>query len=259
MRSKKKNKKRKSAYRRGEKLAIFFKRGTVFLLFVILATAIVLGLKMFAQQFSVKEIVISGNYHLDKKDILSAAKVEKGDSLFGLDFKDIGESLKQNAWIKNVALRKQFPGTIVIKVEEAVPEALLSLKKRLYIIDEDGRILERIKGETTQFLPVIKDIDPENRKGIAEALKLVKALSEKDGFIDRGDIEIGLESYGLTVSIDGEFIKVGYGKYAEKFQRWIELEPEIRKRGVPVKYVDLRFKGSVIVKPMKKIKGNKAS
>ena len=158
-----------------------------------------------------------------------------------------------------MALRKQFPGTIVIKVEEAVPEALLSLKKRLYIIDEDGRILERIKGETTLFLPVIKDIDPENRKGITEALKLVNALSEKDGFIDRGDIEIGLESYGLTVSIDGEFIKVGYGKYAEKFERWIELEPEIRKRGVPVKYVDLRFKDSVIVKPMKKIKGNKAS
>ena len=259
MRSKKKNKKRKSAYRRGEKLAIFFKRGTVFLLFVVLAAALVLGLKMFAQQFSVKEIVVSGNYHLDKKDILSALKIKKGESLLRLDFKDIGEGLKQNAWIKNVALRKQFPGTVVIKVKEAVPKALLSLKKRLYLIDEDGRMLERIKGETTPFLPVIKDIDPENSKGIAEALKLVKALSEKNGFIDRGYIEIGLESYGLTISIDGEFIKVGYGRYSEKFERWIELEPEIRKRGVPVKYVDLRFKDSVIVKPMKKIKGDKSS
>jgi cell division septal protein FtsQ len=147
----------------------------------------------------------------------------------------------------------------VIKIEEAEPKALLSIKKRLYLIDGDGSILERIEGETVPFIPVIKNINTKNRKGMSEALKLVAVLTRENDFIDSESIEIGLESYGLTVKIDGEFMKVGYGRYSEKFERWLELEPEIRKRGVPIKYVDLRFKDSVIIKPMRETKGEKSS
>ncbi len=249
-----KNKKLKSACRRGEKLAIIFKMATFFLLFVVFIAVVVLGVKLVTQKFSVMEIVVSGNYHLDKEDIVNSIKVRKGAPILEIHFSDISKRLKQNAWIKKVALKKQFPGTLLIKIEEAVPKALLSVKKQLYLIDEDGKILEWIKGEGTLFLPVIKDISLENKKGISEALKLVEVLSGKNIFADRESVEIGLESYGLTMNIDGEFIKVGYGKYSEKFDRWVELEPEIRKIGVPIKYVDLRFKDSVIVKPLKTIK-----
>ena len=254
MRSKKKNKRYKAAPARGGKIALFFKRGTMVLLIVVLAAAAVLGLKIFAEQLRVKEIMISGNKRLDRADVISALKVYKGESLLNLHFEDLRGRLKQNPWIKKVDLRKQYPDTLEIKIEEAEPRALLSVKEQLYLVDGEGRVLESIKGETPPFLPVIKNIDPGLRKDMTEALKLVEALSGKPAFADRESIEIGLESYGLTVHIDGEFIKVGYGEYAEKFQRWIELEPEIRKRGVPVQYVDLRFKDSVIVKPLEEVK-----
>ncbi len=248
------NKKRKSVYRRGEKLTIFFKMGTLFFLFVVLIAVVVLGVKLVTQKFRVREIVISGTYHLEKDDIINTADVRDGEPLLKIHLRDISERLKQNVWIKKVVLKKQFPVTLLIKIEEAVPKALLSIKKQLYLVDENGKILERIRGEGTLFLPVIKDINLENKQGISEALKLVEVLLEKNVFANKESVEIGLESYGLTMDIDGEFIKVGYGKYSEKFDRWVELEPEIRKRGVPIKYVDLRFKDSVIVKPLKTIK-----
>ena len=100
---------------------------------------------------------------------------------------------------------------------------------------------------------------PKNKKDISEALKLIASLSEKNILSSRESIEIGTETYGLSVNMDGEFMKVGYGDYSEKFDRWIELEPEIRKRGVLIKYIDLRFKDSVIVKPIKKKKKGKSS
>jgi cell division septal protein FtsQ len=153
-----------------------------------------------------------------------------------------------------VLLKKQLPGTLLINIEEAVPKALLRIKRKLYLIDSEGRILERIKGDSMLFLPVIKDIRPKNEKGISEALKLVDVLMKRDIFADRESVEIGLETYGLTMKIDGEFIKVGYGNYSEKYDMWLELEPEIRKKSVPIKYVDLRFKDSVIVKPLKRAK-----
>lgn len=249
-----KNKKRKSAFRRGEKLAVFFKRGTVIMLVIVFAAAAVLGVKLLVRQFSIKEIIVSGNYHLDRDDIIGSINIKNGDPLLNVQFKDVNERLGKNPWIKEVSLKKQLPGTLLIDIVEAVPKALLRIKRKLYLIDREGRILERIKGDSMLFLPVIKDIRPKNEKGISEALKLVDVLMKRDIFADRESVEIGLETYGLTMKIDGEFIKVGYGKYSEKYDMWIELEPEIRKKSVPIKYVDLRFKDSVIVKPLKRAK-----
>lgn len=224
------------------------------LLAVAAIAAVVLGLKMFKKRLKVNDIVISGNSRLEREDVLGPLKVKRGESLFSLHFSELRGRLKHNPWIKKVDLRKRYPDTLEIRIEEAVPMALLSLKNRLYLVDGDGTRLESIKGETVPFLPVIKDIGPEFKKEMKEALKLVEVLSAKGVLSDRESVEIGLESYGLTVNMDGEFIKVGYGDYAEKFERWIELEPEIRKRGLPVQYVDLRFKDTVIVKPLEEEK-----
>jgi cell division protein FtsQ len=246
-----KNRKRKAAYRRGEKIAIFFRRGIIFFLVVVIASGAFLGLKLLSREFLVQEVLVSGNHHLDRGDIVEAAGVRRGDSLFDVSLDRTEESLRKNPWIKTSAVRKQYPGTVVIRIDEAVPKALLSVNRKLYLLAEDGNILERIRGEVTPFLPVIKDIRPKNRKGIAEAIRLVDSLSKKNILSDRESIEIGLASYGLTMNVDGEFVKVGYGNYSEKLERWVELVPEIRKKGVTVKYVDLRFKDSVIVKPEK--------
>ncbi len=250
-----KKKKSRAAYRRGEKAAIFFKRGTIVLLAVVIVAASVLGVKALTYQFRISDIQISGNYHLEIKDVITSSKLEKGEPLLKISLSDIEDRLEQNAWIKKASIKKQLPGTLLIKIKEAEPMALLSLKKRLYLMDSEGELLERLKGDGVPFLPVIKNINPKKKKDMSEALKLVIALNDKSIIADRESIEIGVESYGLKVKMDGELIKVGYGDYSAKFDRWMALEPEIRKKGLPIKYVDLRFKDSVIVKPLNKVKG----
>jgi len=206
-------------------------------------------------QFRINDIQVTGNYHLEMQDVISSSKIEKGEPLLKISLRDIKDRLEQNAWIKSVSLKKQLPGTVLIKIKEAEPMALLSLKKRLYLMDGDGELLERLKGDGVPFLPVIKNINPKKKKDMKEALKLVSTLNDKNIIANRESIEIGVETYGLKINMDGELIKVGYGEYSAKIDRWMELEPEIRKRGLPIKYVDLRFKDSVIVKPLNKVKG----
>jgi cell division protein FtsQ len=248
-------KKRKVAYRRGEKAVIFFRRGTVVLLAIVIVAASVLGVKALTYQFSINDIKVIGNYHLEHKDVISSVKIEKGEPLLKISLKDIEERLVQNAWVKSASIKKQLPDTLLIRIVEAEPMALLSLKKRLYLMDGEGELLERLEGNGVPFLPVIKNINPKKKKDMTEALKLVGALNEKNIIANRESIEIGVEPYGLRMNLDGELIKVGYGNYSDKFDRWLALEPEIRKKGLPIKYVDLRFKDSVIIKPLDKVKG----
>lgn len=241
--------------RRSEKLALVFKRATVIVLIAAGAAALVIGARSVKDRLLLEDIVVTGTYHLDTKDIMEMMKVRRGDSLVDLRFSDMEQKLKRSPWIKEASLRKQYPGTLVIRIDEASPKALLSRKKELYLLDQEGNILEKIQGDTVPFLPILKEIDPKDRKAISEAMKLVGVLSGHDSFADRESLEIGIESYGLTMNMDGEMLKVGYGQYPEKLARWAELEPEIRKRGVSIKYVDLRFKDSVIVKPLKPVNG----
>jgi cell division protein FtsQ len=211
--------------------------------------------KALTYQFGINDIQIIGNYHLEKKDVISRSKIQKGEPLFKINLSEIEDRLEQNAWIKRASIKKRLPETLLIKIEEAEPMALLSLKKRLYLMDGDGELLERLKGDGVPFLPVIKNINPKKKEDMKEALKLVSTLNDKNIIANRDSIVIGVESYGLKINLDGELIKVGYGDYAAKFDRWMALEPEIRKKGLPIKYVDLRFKDSVIVKPLNKVKG----
>jgi hypothetical protein len=100
---------------------------------------------------------------------------------------------------------------------------------------------------------VIMDIEPDkDRKGLLEALQLIDALSERNVMSSIESVEISLRSYGLEMNIDGEMIKVGYGKYHEKLDIWKDFESRMNEVGA-AKYIDLRFQ-DVIVKPLKLVR-----
>lgn len=224
----------------------------IFFSAVILIAVIGLGMKLAASAFTVKNIIVSGNHHLEDEDVIKSSGIWRGESLIELSFKDVEKSAKKNFWIKGISMRKEFPDTVSIIIEESSPKALLSLRGETSLVDERGEVLDKISGEGTPFLPVIKDIDPLiNKEAIKEALEMVDVLSEKKRLEGKESIEIWLESYGLAMKMDGDMLKIGYGKYTEKFDKWKSLEPEIRKMETAVEYVDLRF-DDVIVQPVKK-------
>lgn len=245
------NKKIKSAYRPGDKIILFFKTGIIFISSVVLLLAVALGVKKLSRSLYVRDIVIHGNYHLEEDDIEEMLDTVKGTSLLNLGFDEVDEALKRSPWIKKGSMRKQFPHTLMIRIEEAVPKALLRYQGHTYLVEQEGDVLEEIRGEVASFLPVISGVDPVGEKeGLLENLKLVEALAEKNVLSSRESVEITLESSGPEMIIDGEKIKVGYGKYAEKLERWKELRPQMSKIG-PASYIDLRFQDKVIVKPFR--------
>ncbi|MBI4698679.1 MAG: FtsQ-type POTRA domain-containing protein [Nitrospirae bacterium] len=249
--------KKRAAYRRGEKIFIFLKRGVIALSALALIGVIILAVRISLRSFYINNIVISGNNHIEDYEIKDAIDIRAGENLMKLSFDEIETRLKRLAWIRKMSLRKEFPDTLMVNVEEASPKALLKFKGRLFIIGSEGRALEEIREKGTSFLPVIVEIDPEKDKGgIMEALKLIDAMAEKNILPGKESIEIMLAPYGLSAFLDGESLRIGYGEYADKIGKWKELEPEIRKKNMIVDYVDLRFKDRVIVKPFKMTANN---
>lgn len=229
--------------------------------FVLLVLLMNYGLHKFGKEFlPVKKIVFIGNKHISENELKTLSGItlsaEGGHSdMINISAKSIKTNLLRSPWITNVSIRRDFPDTLKIRVFETEPFAILEMKGKPFLIDENGRLLEELKGEAVPFLPIILSDPFKNKDCFIEAINLAKVLRDRNIAKERNRVEIiaDRDRESMSVVIDGVLIKVGYGKYEEKIERLFELEDEIRKKAQAVEYIDLRFSDNVIVKPVKEV------
>lgn len=204
--------------------------------------------------FPLREIVWYGNLHLSEGELRTMSGLNGGEGLFHISTKGISEKLLKSPWIKDVSIRKEFPRSVSIRIQESSPFAILEMKGRSFLVDEQGRLLEEMKG-AIPFLPVITADPFGDRENFMEALLLARALKDKKIATERGRVEIvaGKGPESISMVLDSVLIKIGQGNYEQKLSRLFELEEEIRKRAIAVDYVDLRFANRVVVKPISEV------
>ncbi len=200
----------------------------------------------------IKEIIFIGNQHLSRADLYKILKVNINDPLFGISSTHIYKNLITSPWIKEVRIRKELSGKIIIQISEAIPSAILYKSKKPYFIDSSGVILEEIAEPSFFFLPIIREIDPLNNKNAyREALLLISILKEKKIMSYSGQFEItGKYPDELTIKIENILVKFGAGNYEQKFERLEKVKEEIKNKYNAIDYIDLRFSDQVIVKPL---------
>lgn len=236
-----------------------FRARTVLLVALVLVVAggVVLSLRFYrfsSPLFQVKEIVFQGNLHLSEGELKNIAGISGNEDLVTLSARALSAKLLQSPWIKDVSVRKEFPNRILIRLAETSPFAILETKGRTFLIDERGRMLEEMKG-VVPFLPIINADPSRNRENFMEALSLGKVIKDKKIAAERNRVEIIADKgpEALSLVLDNVVIKVGLGDYEQKLNRLFALEEEIRKRAIPVDYVDLRFANRVVVKPISEV------
>lgn len=242
----------------GSKIRLFLKGGAITLSVVIFVMGIAFAVNLSEHNLNVNDIQVYGNYHLSKADVIKDININSETSLLTLELNIVSARLRSNPWIKEVSLKKQLPDTLMIRVKEATPKALLHIHGSTFLIEEEGNMLEEVRDGGMAFLPVIRSESYEkNKKGILEALQFIEALDKKGVLSSREPVEIRLNSYGPDMVMNGTVIKVGYGNYLEKLARLEELQPEVNKLGL-TSYIDLRFRDRVIVKPVDDIQDKTA-
>ena len=226
---------------------------------VVLPLLILLGLAsagyaVLRTAFPLGQIRFAGNQHLSDDDLRALTGLGEKENLATLSSGSVFRSMSTSPWIRSVSVRKEFPNTLQVFVNEAEPFALLDMGGRYFIVDNKGKLLEELKDSSIPFLPVIVGNPFEKKDVFAEAINLVRAIKEA-GLIARKDrIEvIAHKQQEMTVNLDGVVVKVGTGDYHEKLVRLLELEEEIKSRRIPVDYIDLRFANRVVVKPVNEV------
>ena len=202
--------------------------------------------------FPVKQVVFKGNKHLSDEELMGLTGIDFRKSLITISNREVSQRLLKSPWVLSVNVKKEFPETLLLEIKEKEPFALLDMNGHLFLIDEEGQLLEEMKDSSIPFLPVITGDPFHEKKGFSDALKLAKLMNDREFSLERDYIEIIISKpQELTVKIDGTVVIMGSGMYKEKLEKLIELEDYIKNSGILVDHIDLRFADKAIVKPIK--------
>jgi len=174
-------------------------------------------------------------------------------NLFLLDIKRLRGSLEAHSWIKAVRIRKHFPSTLRIEINERVPAALLE-QERWMLIDRDNVELELAPTaqRTGWELPTIVD---KNRFQAYRQEKLALAWRFLDELAPEDRARIEVVDVGSLTDIKAKrtdfpaWLFFGRDRFAEKMDNF-RTERAYLESGPPLEYVDLSLVDQVVLKPL---------
>ena len=148
---KKSKRKKKNTWRKVKKVLLL-------LLKIILIIGILAGVGAFlfvSPVFNITEIRVENSNKISENTYISLSEIQIGENIFRISKSKIIEQIKQESYVENVEVKREYPGTVVITVTERTPAYMIEKNGEMYAyIDKNGYNLET----TTQALdiPILK-------------------------------------------------------------------------------------------------------
>ena len=114
-----------------------------------------LNLKKNNSFLQIKKIEIINNYLIKESDIAEKLKNIYGMNIFSIKRKDIEDPLKEINFFEKVEVKKKYPNTIIVKIFETQPTAILYKNKAKYLLDSSSNLIKFEKNMNFDKLPNI--------------------------------------------------------------------------------------------------------
>ena len=210
------------------------------LLIFLLFTTYNLNIKINLPFFKIKNIDFRNQLYLEeniKSDIIDNFT---NKSLINLSKKNLNKYFEKSKWVDSYKLKKKYPNTILIILNEHKPIAIYSKDNLSYLVNNNYTLTKKIIN--TQI-----DIDLINLKGEFDAKQFKDIYSNLiiTNFLKKVK-EIKIKSLNRMDLLLLNNIKVSFGEYSSKKQ--IEVLKQILKKYPNIERVDLRNEGRVVIK-----------
>ena len=212
-----------------------------------------------ARMLQVSRIVVHGNERLSNGEVLALLSGLRGQSILATDLDAWREHLLSSPWVEDASLRRVLPSTIHVVLAERMPLGIARFGSQLYLVDEQGSIVDEYGPHYAEFdLPIIDGLTTSSAKGDAPidraraalAVRVLAAIDKRNlaGRISQVDVT---DARNAAVILDGDsaLIRLGDRDFFEHLQSYLELAPALRERVPEIDYVDLRFDQRVYVRP----------
>lgn len=105
--------------------------------------------------FRITSISLAGQHQVTRDEIFTTVGVTARSSLLFLDAAVARTKLMSNPWIADAAVLKLYPGRLHIAITERKAFALWQKDRKIWVISEDGIVLESYKTSEFSALPLV--------------------------------------------------------------------------------------------------------
>lgn len=215
-----------------------------------------------SEMFRLREVEYQGAKHFPVEAFNAVLLRTVGRNLLYADLERVRELLEAEPWVKEAYVRRRLPDRLTVRLVEREPVAVATVDGELYVVDEEGVLLDRFHSEYA-FLegPVVTGLESPARSGAREAnaqrlhayLSLVRDFERADPSLLRKVSEVDVADprrVGIILADDPVPIYLGssdFFAHFERFQRFRSIYEELKRRYGVVEYVDVSLEDKVIV------------
>jgi cell division protein FtsQ len=223
------------------------------------ALYVTIGFVLASEALTVTRITVQGNQRMSRGEVLGLLDGLSGSSIVTIDLESWRQKLLTSPWVADASLRRMFPGTLAIVIEERQPIGIGRIKGRLFLIDGGGAVVDEFGPNYSDLdLPIIDGLtagegqdEPVDEARAALAGRLMSELANRPtlaGQVSQIDVS---DARGAVVMLkdDTALLRVGDERFSERLQSYLDLRPALRERMPDIDYVDLRFDPRVYVRP----------
>ena len=218
-----------------------------------------IGFVLASDALTVTRITVQGNQRMSRGEVLGLLDGLSGTSIVMTDLERWRQKLLMSPWVEEASIRRMFPGTLAVAIEERQPIGIGRIKGTLYLIDKTGTVIDEFGPNYADLdLPIVDGLSPKGEEDqsmdqarAALAGRLMSELARRPklaGQVSQIDVT---DSRNAIVLLKGDtaLLRVGDERFTERLQSYLDLMPALRERVPDIDYVDLRFDERVYVRP----------
>src|SRR5919198_4471937 len=128
--------------------------------------ATVIGYRVLAPRLhdwtELRDVQVIGLEHVTRDEAIDKLRLPVSTSIVWLSPKQLAERLEAHPWIKSAEISRELPHRLIVRVVERRPAAVLRAENGLWLIDDEGHVLNAVSDAEAQDLPVLRGVDVES-------------------------------------------------------------------------------------------------
>jgi cell division protein FtsQ len=191
--------------------------------------------------FRVRNVEIVGARYLQASDVVARLAVDTTASVWD-DLERLEARVRSHPQVAGVEIGRRLPGTLVVRVTENLPVALVPSRGGFQAVDARGRPLPIDPSRSNVDLPIVARRDTALLRLMADVRRVSPALYARVSEVRRagqGEIVVRLVSVPVRAAVQVT---------AERLAEIIPVEEDLARRGAAVAELDLRFRDQVIAR-----------
>lgn len=197
------------------------------------------------QSAPISQVKLYGNFkHLNAPALLQRLQQEYVGNFFRVNVDEVQQFLHQQHWVYQVAVRKQWPDTLVVVVTEQQPVAIWNGTQ---LINQRGEVFSAPLAQLTQPLPLLHGPLGTEQDALTMFGHMQKLLQLHDFDVRKVWLT---ERFAWQLELaDGLVLQMGRDDTLKRLQRFVDMYPTMQQhKPAGMAEVDLRYDTGIAVR-----------